>query len=41
MRFSPQEIAEITQAEIQKIGNVSSFQGVAIDSRSLKREQLL
>lgn len=40
MRFSPQEIAEITQAKIQKIGNASSFQGVAIDSRSLKRGQL-
>jgi UDP-N-acetylmuramoyl-tripeptide--D-alanyl-D-alanine ligase len=40
MKFYPQEIVEITQAEMQKTGKAPFFEGVAIDSRSLKAGQL-
>jgi len=40
MKFYPQEIVEITEAEIQKTGKAPFFEGVAIDSRSLNAGQL-
>lgn len=40
MKFYPQEIVEVTQAEIRKKGNAPFLEGVAIDSRFLKAGQL-